>query len=140
MNGRQEKLFKKEYALELMRIAEGDYVSATALADSELGRPENVLLLTQQSLEKALKAVLCWHGKKIPLVREMGTILAKLPDEWNTPFGYELDELSQFAKVRRYVESVEDFEPDEIKETLQCVRNVLDWCSVRVGAGSFSRT
>ena len=136
MNNKQEKLFKKEYALELLRIAQGDYQSAAALASTQLGRPENILLLAQQGLEKSLKAVLCWHGKKVPLVHEIGTLLAKFPDEWNPPFGYELEQLSQFASIRRYLEGSEHIDFDEIVATLEVVKKAMDWCAEQVSASN----
>ena len=53
----KKRLFKREYAQELLQIAQGDYRSAEALAKvKEPGNLENIVFLCQQSAEKALKA------------------------------------------------------------------------------------
>ena len=104
---KQEKLFSVEYAPELIRIAEGDLGSARLLL-VQFGmfksRAENIFFLAQQSIEKSLKAVLCLHGVPVPLVHELGTLVAKLPASSNPVFGYEISRLSEFASIRRYEE------------------------------------
>jgi HEPN domain-containing protein len=67
----QERRFPTGYADTLMRVAEGDLRSADFGANGvESGdvRPENVLFLYQQSIEKALKATLRHLGIPIPLI------------------------------------------------------------------------
>lgn len=56
---KKAQIYKPEYGKELLRIAEGDLASASALHETKKGRKENVGYLAQQSIEKALKAVLC---------------------------------------------------------------------------------
>jgi HEPN domain-containing protein len=129
---RQQKLFRKEYAHELLRIAQGDLQSAVALAGAGAPRPENVIYLAHQALEKALKAVLCWHGVPVPLVHEIGILVAVLPPSLEPPFGYELDALSPFATVRRYLEGGDIITREEIDGTLAQVRAAVDWCQQQV--------
>ena len=56
MTQNQKRLFNKEYAKELLRIAQGDGESASALFKAKVGRPENIVFLAQQSVEKSIKA------------------------------------------------------------------------------------
>ncbi|MBM4254027.1 MAG: HEPN domain-containing protein [Deltaproteobacteria bacterium] len=65
--------FEKIHADELMLIAEQDLESARALASVQAGRPENIFLLAQQGLAKALKAILCWREQPIPFVHDSGS-------------------------------------------------------------------
>lgn len=48
----KKRLYKKEYSKELLKIAAGDLDSATALSQAKSGRPENIIFLVQQSVEK----------------------------------------------------------------------------------------
>ncbi len=129
---KQEKLFPQEYSVELMAIARDDFKSANALAtvwiSSKSGRPENILFMAQQALEKALKAVLCKKGLPIPLVHDVGILIAKLPAEPSPPFGYELASLNEFAAIRRYQQGSDIITPTEISESLAKVDEALNWC------------
>jgi HEPN domain-containing protein len=78
-------------------------------------------LLAQQSLEKALKSVLCWHEKPVPFVYEIGVLVALASQVTTVPFGYELNELSEFATIRRYHEGIEEFSKEEIEIVLDRV-------------------
>ncbi|MCX6131836.1 MAG: HEPN domain-containing protein [Proteobacteria bacterium] len=64
---KQERLFSKEYAQVLWRIADGDYRTVEVLARASGYRVENAFYLAQQSIEKALKAVLVHRGIAIPM-------------------------------------------------------------------------
>ena len=79
----QERLFPHAYATELLHIARGDHDSASFLLSglaTEGVRPENVAYLFQQAIEKALKAALCAIGRPVPLVHDLGVLVAKIPD------------------------------------------------------------
>ncbi len=59
---KQERIFKKEYAQELIKIANGDLGSAKILFQhfsDESSRAENTFFFCQQAIQKCLKAVLC---------------------------------------------------------------------------------
>lgn len=127
---RQEKLFDQRYALELIRIAEGDLGSAKLLLDhfgKEQSRAENIFFLAQQSLEKSLKAVLCLYQVPVPLVHELGTLVAKLPAESNPVVGYEISKLSEFASVRRYEEGALHLTAEEAEDVVLIASQVLTW-------------
>jgi HEPN domain-containing protein len=121
-------IFSKEYAHELMSIAYQDLASADFLAQQQGVRVENVFLLAQQSLEKALKAVLCWHNQPIPFIHEIGILVTKL-EAVNVfaPFGYDLNSLSEFATIRRYLEGKESWDHSEILGILEQVRAAVQW-------------
>ena len=123
----QEKVFKREYAGELFRIAQGDLQSATILASTAGGRSENSAYMAQQSVEKALKAVLCWLKIPVPLVHDAGILVAKLPADLSPPGGYQLAELTPFATVRRYEEGSFELTSEELKQILDQAKLVLDW-------------
>jgi HEPN domain-containing protein len=51
----KKRIYKKEYAHELLKIAAGDLDSAEALSKAKSGRPENIVFMVQQSVEKYIK-------------------------------------------------------------------------------------
>ena len=126
--GKQEKLFPKVYGQELMRIALGDLQAAQLLADANPDRKENIIYLAQQALEKALKAVICHSGLAVPLVNDIGALVAKIPNQLQAPFGYELARLTEYASIRRYIEGPDTLEESEIRGTLQAVEAAIAWC------------
>lgn len=129
----KEQVFSKEYAKELLSIAHQDLASAKALAKANGLRVENVFLLAQQGLEKALKAVLCWNSKPVPFVHEIGILVAKLENIGRSPpFGYDLNSLSEFATIRRYLEGREAFTDSEVQALLAQVEGAIEWCSQQI--------
>ena len=130
----KDQVFAKEYAKELLSIAEQDLKSAIALAAAQGIRIENVFLLAQQALEKALKAVLCWNNQPVPFVHEIGILVAKLENiEKPPPFGYDLNSLSEYATIRRYLEGKETFSDDEVQEILSQITDAVNWCQKQIG-------
>jgi HEPN domain-containing protein len=126
--------FTKEYARELITIAKADFDSAEALSHQKKARVENVFLLAQQGLEKALKAALCWHGQPIPFIHDIGVLVAKVEGlGLNVPFGYTLNSLSEFATIRRYTEGRETWSDEEISGVLAEVNQAIAWCSKLIG-------
>lgn len=134
----QERRFPVTYAAELMRIAFGDLASAGHLVDalgSGDGRAENAAYLYQQAIEKALKAVLCARGLPVPLVHDLGVLVAKIPSELEPDFGYELTGLDEYATVRRYEEGRYGLSEDELAEIGRLARQILGWAD-RIAGGS----
>lgn len=126
---KQEKIFPLLYSVELLRIAQGDLQSAEILASGNPDRKENIIYLAQQSLEKALKAVLCALGLAVPLIHDIGALIAKIPSDITPPFGYELARLTEYAAIRQYIEGPEALETDEIQATLLAVSQAVAWCA-----------
>ena len=123
----QEKLFKKEYAAQLLVIAKGDLGSAKVLLASCAGRQENVCFHAHQAIEKALKAVLVWLQIPVPLVHDLGVLVAKLPGTIDRDFGYELISLNDFASIRRYQEGADVFTPQELKAIVETAAHIVEW-------------
>lgn len=97
----QEHLFEKSYAAELLKIAEGDLLSAEALNESTKGRRENICFLAQMP------------GSAMP------------------PMGYNLSVLTSYATVRRYEESRSLLTPEAIQSVLDAGREILRWAKAQ---------
>ena len=127
----QERVFPRAYAIELLRIARGDHDSASFLRSglaSHGVRPETVAYLFQQAIEKALKAALCGLGRPVPLVHDLGVLVAKIPDTLDPDFGYELSGLDEYATIRRYEEGHIVLSADELQDIATLSDRVLRWC------------
>ena len=125
-----ERTFKKGYAAELLRIAEGDLESAKGLSKIKMGRTENILFHVEQSIEKALKAVLCCKEKPVPLIHDIGIILARFPEGLNVPESEKMIDLSQFAAIRRYEEGKAEITEEETALAIALAERTLAWASV----------
>ncbi len=128
----KKQKFKKAYAVELLRIAEGDLQSAEGLAVYKKGRPENTLFLAQQAIEKALKAVLCWNEVPLPLTHEIGILLELFPSTIVVPETESMVDLGQFATVRRYEEGVVQITTEEIKATIALALRTVEWAKSQI--------
>nr|AIA17717.1 HEPN domain protein [uncultured bacterium]AIA17942.1 HEPN domain protein [uncultured bacterium] len=129
----QEKKFPRNYAKELYRIAQGDLDSARTLSKSKTGRPENACFHAHQSVEKALKALLVALSQPVPLVHDLGILVAKIPSNRNPPFGYELSSLNDYSTVRRYEEGKMILEQTEIEKIVSIATEVITWVGPIVG-------
>ena len=124
----QKTLFKPEYSAELLRIAEGDLDSARELLSiTSKGWLENVVYLAQQSSEKALKAVLNHLRIPFPLVHELGTLVALLPDDKLPPGSFDLAALNPYASILRYEEGKVDLTHEEVRAAIAAVEAVVKW-------------
>ena len=124
----QERVFHKAYARELLRIARQDWETARFLLEGwDRIRTENFFFTVQQSLEKTIKAVLVSLELPVPLVHDLGILLAKVPASQEPPFGYEIGALSEFAAVRRYEEGALVWSREEADETLALGQLALQW-------------
>lgn len=127
----QERQFPRKYSVELLRIATADHESAyyllTGVRSSYNVRPENAAYFCQQAIAKALKAVLCAQGEPVPMVHDLGVLVAKIPDTLEPAFGYELSGLDEYATVRRYEEGRYKLRDDELEEIRALSERVLSW-------------
>jgi HEPN domain-containing protein len=128
----KSKKFNKQYAHELMSIAHADLESAFDLQKADTKRKENIYLLAQQALEKALKAVLCWHEKPVPFIHDISALVALVGAIEVPPFGYDLNDLTEFAAIRRYLEGYEEYSAEEVAAVLRAVKDALVWCKSKV--------
>lgn len=126
----QERVFKQSYALELLSIAEADWNTALYLRKGlkeHAIRSENFFFFVQQTLDKLLKAVLVSQQLPVPLVHDLGILIAKIPREIEPPFGYEINRLSEFAAVRRYEESSLIWNEEEADEAVELGNKAISW-------------
>jgi len=128
----KKKLFKKEYGIELIKIAEGDLETAKGLIKVKMGRRENILFHLEQVIEKSLKSVLCAKGIALPFTHELGIILELFPTELEVPNSDDMVDLGQFASVRRYEEGVAEITDEEIQETLRLATQTLHWAKKHI--------
>jgi HEPN domain-containing protein len=121
-------LFSKDYAKQLLSIAEGDLKSASALIRAkDKGRPENSLYLVQQAVEKAIKSVLISKQIAFPLVHDLGILIAFLPESDYPPGGFDWTALNPFATVRRYEQGAIPITDEEVLTSYQSAKLVLKW-------------
>jgi HEPN domain-containing protein len=119
---KQERLFDVSYAKELLEISKSDLDTALAISKIPTLRIENSFYHVQQSIEKSLKAVLVKSSISVPLVHDLGILVGKIPRSIEPPYGYELQQLTEFATIRRY-------EQGEINLTLEELNKTLDICA-----------
>ncbi|HPI40368.1 MAG TPA: HEPN domain-containing protein [Pseudobdellovibrionaceae bacterium] len=123
------KKYKKEYAFSLLRIAKGDLASAKVLARSKEGRAENSIYLAQQSIEKALKAVLCFKTQQILHTHDVEVLVQILPVDEMPPEAHRLGALTQYATIRRYEEGYEELFPSDLDLVMDLGDRILKWAN-----------
>ena len=130
----KDKIFRPDYAHELCKIAQGDLESAELMAGNlNKGRKENICFAAQQSIEKAIKAVLCAKGLPVPMTHSIEVLLDRL--QGDVPKGADaLIELTDFATIRRYEEGHEILSPEDIAACIVAARKVVDWAKIRIAS------
>lgn len=130
--GPKDRIFKKEYAQELFKIAENDLVSAKTLAQNASVRRETVLMMVQQSVEKSLKSVLCAVAKPIPQTHDLQVLIERLGAQSRPPFSDELGDLTPFATIRRYEEGRFEILDEDLVAAFEAAQKVLDWAKAQL--------
>lgn len=128
----KDRLFKKEYAKELLIVAKDDLEGARALVSAQVRRQELSLFHVQQAIEKALKAYLVWTGRKVPMVHSLGLLVDRISEAENIPYADALEELTQFATIRRYEDGVALFTSEEISQSLTTAEEVINWVETKL--------
>ncbi len=126
----KERRHKKEYAAELVRIAENDLIAAKTLASNKQVRVETVFFQLQQVTEKSLKALIVASGKAVPLVHDIALLMDRLASVHSFPD--ELKELTDFASVRRYEEGTFEVSFAEVDAAITSVEKALALCKSMV--------
>lgn len=128
----RETLFKKNHAKVLLGIAAADLEAAKVVLESQVGRKEIAAFLAQQSIEKSIKAVLISLEIPVPMVHDAGVLVAKLPNQFTPPRGYDLSELTTYATVLRYREGDSALSHDDAKAIVEIAASVLNWAKTLV--------
>ena len=125
--GPNGKLYRPEYAKELLEIAKGDYESAYGLSQINMGRPENICYLAQQCVEKSLKALLCHSGKMIIHTHDLDSLVSHLPSNKAPPNAHLLGALTEYSLIRRYEKGFEILSKEDIELSPKLSKEVLEW-------------
>jgi HEPN domain-containing protein len=92
--------------------------------------PETLCYHAQQSVEKAIKAVLVFSGITFPKTHNIGALLELAPPR--TPLDVALEEvasLTDYAVTSRYPGDVEDVTTEELSTAIGIAERVLAWAS-----------
>lgn len=119
--------FKKETSVKIFKIAESDLQAAQILASAPSCRPEIIIYHAQQSVEKSLKSVIIFLEKAVPLTHEIDTLIEQLPEGMTQDFPSGVNELTQYATVKRYTEGDELIEKKDLTAAIDCANFFLDW-------------
>lgn len=128
------KKFNKAYAGELIAIAAGDLSSAEILMKSTGGRPENILYMIQQCIEKCLKALAVHNEIAVLMTHDLEALASRLPQELIPPHAEELNELVQYATIRRYEKGEEVIDPKDIEMTFLAAKKIWQWTEKRLSS------
>lgn len=123
----KEQKFKKEYAFELLKIAEGDLETTKVLLAASIGRKENVCFNAQQAIEKSLKAVLCFLELPIPFTHNLDILMDRLPSGLNINNSENINELTEYATIRRYEEGKFELDSEDLKKAYELAEITLKW-------------
>lgn len=123
----KDNMFKKSYAPQLLRIAKADLEAAELLHQGKTQRKENILYHVEQTIEKCLKAYLCHQGIAVPLTSNLNVIADRSPSAITIPHAEDLEDLGQFATVRRYEEGQALFSEEEIQSALLAAKDIVHW-------------
>ncbi len=129
--------YKKEYAFELIKIARGDIDSAIGLIQSKKGRPENIVYMCQQAIEKTIKSVICFQNLPILHTHDLEALIVMLPSNVPPiPDSQFLGSMSQYANVRRYEEGSEELSASDLNDYVELTEKILAWGQIILGIQS----
>lgn len=128
----KDRIYKKEYAKELLRVGHNDLVAAKALSQHDEVRGETVLLMVQQAIEKGLKSVLCHLGKSVPMTHDLYGIVQRLGSNYEPPFAEQIEELTPYATIRRYEEGRFEITGQDMANAIVIAEAIIKWCEERV--------
>lgn len=129
--GPTERLFKKEYAFELFRIARADLRTAQVLSQHSDVRKETVLLHCQQCVEKTLKSILCFRERPVPFTHEIVLLVERLKDD-PPPESFALQDLTPYASLMRYEEGKFELTAEDIQNMMRLTEAVVEWAEKKI--------
>ena len=122
----KEQKFKKEYAFELLKIAEGDLETTKVLLSASIGRKENICFNAQQVIEKSLKAILCFLELPVPFTHNLDILIDRLPKGMTLNGSDNINELTEYATIRRYEEGTFELDADDLKKAYELAESALN--------------
>lgn len=123
----KEQKFKKEYAFELLKIAEGDLETTQILFFAKSGRKENVCFNAQQVIEKSIKAVLCYLEIPVPFTHNLDILIDRLPANVGFNVPENINELTEYATIRRYEEGKFELDSDDLEVAFNLAKLSFNW-------------
>ena len=121
----KQRVFHKSYAAELVRIARADLEAAQILIAGKASRREIIFFQIEQSIEKSLKAYLCKLGIAVPLTHDLNVILDRFPKQHPIPHADVLEDLIEFATVRRYEEGAAILTDEELTAAIKVANDIV---------------
>ena len=119
----------RENALKWLKYAQHDMDIASHLNEIYRPYPTNTICLhSQQSVEKAYKAILAYHDVKIPKIHDIRKLQEEtIKCEPNVSIDAKIaDKITMFAVESRYPDRVFDFTEEDAKLGLKYAKQVLD--------------
>lgn len=65
-------------------------------------------------------------------IQDIAALVALVGAIEEPPFGYDLNDLTEFAAIRRYLEGYEEYSSEEVAAVLQAVQEALVWCQTKI--------
>ncbi len=121
---------------EWIAYARGDLAAAEALAESPDVAPVFACFHCQQSVEKALKAVLISRDQEFPYTHNLRVLANMLPDDFPDEHLPDLEQLTVYAVHARYPS---DFGVPTIEDAIAAIRDsryILETIEQYLGSGS----
>jgi HEPN domain-containing protein len=116
-----------------MDYAETDLRAAYALLESGEFFPRQICFLSQQSGEKAIKAVLIYEEVNFPKHHDLDRLRDLVPQGWKIKEQFpDLAELTIWAVESRYPGDTPDVTEGEAQETLRLAEAVFDAVSAEL--------
>jgi HEPN domain-containing protein len=127
----KDKVFKKQFASELFRIAQNDLQAAKTLNADALVRKETAMLMIQQCVEKSLKALLCSVEAGIPQTHDLSLIVDRIRlASINIPTivaNTDFEDLTPFATLHRYEDGNFEISEEDMQQAIELATIIIDW-------------
>ncbi len=123
----KEQRFKKEYAFELLKIAEGDLETTKILLQATSGRKENVCFNAQQVVKKSLISVLCFLEVPFPFTHNLDILICRIPNNFSFNGPENINELTDYATIRRYEEGVFELDEEDLSLAYNLAKVTFEW-------------
>ena len=120
----------RQVALRWLEYAKNDLQAATVILSRVDVAPRTACFLSQQSAEKALKAVLVLKGMEVIKTHDLDALSDKLSPKENAAFvNLDLTLLTEWSVESRYPGDWPEASSEDAKQALKIATGVVDVCS-----------
>lgn len=117
-----------------LREAAEELHAARTLLDDQASPPRLACFLAHLAAEKAIKALLAHGGQPVPRIHDLGELALTLPASVRDGFDRrELETLTPWAIVGRYVGDLADVDPDTARSLVVAAERVLEVARATIG-------